>query len=184
VTAQIRYGMASDDKPLRKLTKEKGTAMSSFEKEIYDLSRNAFLKHYFQASLGQMSGILVAYHNTQEMFGLHFFTRERLAEFICGSPAFMEDVYHCSLGAMEFIIEHILNDFGNSSAALMFMIGTRGKDSGTLHVIVEDLSKRNPGLLSLETLRQKYERITLNQNHCDGKVSTEEGNRLLMLHSK
>ena len=45
------------------ITKYRGRH-SSFEREFYDLIRGAFLKYIMQCKIGQMSGALLAYHNT------------------------------------------------------------------------------------------------------------------------
>ena len=44
----------------------------SFEREYWDMVRAAFLKYNFQARIGHMDGIFVAYHNTSEMFGFQY----------------------------------------------------------------------------------------------------------------
>ncbi|KAG5220919.1 mitochondrial protein Pet127-domain-containing protein [Salix suchowensis] len=41
--------------------------LESFEREYYDLIRSAFLKYSFQARIGNMDGVLVAYHNTARL---------------------------------------------------------------------------------------------------------------------
>ncbi|KAF8917073.1 mitochondrial protein Pet127-domain-containing protein [Mucidula mucida] len=45
---------------------------NSFEKEYYDLIRSAFLKYSFQARIGNMDGVFIAYHNTERMFGFQY----------------------------------------------------------------------------------------------------------------
>ncbi|EEB95415.1 hypothetical protein MPER_05620, partial [Moniliophthora perniciosa FA553] len=50
------------------ITKQHGLT-ESFEREYYDLIRSAFLKYSFQARIGNMDGVFVAYHNTARMFG-------------------------------------------------------------------------------------------------------------------
>ena len=42
---------------------------SSYEREFYDLVRGGFNKYIFQMKIGRMDGALVAYHNTQRIFG-------------------------------------------------------------------------------------------------------------------
>jgi hypothetical protein len=79
----------------------------SFEREFYDLMRSALLKYWsvlfalqlmiislishiglalsFQARIGQMDGIFVAYHNTAKMFGFQYLTMADMDERLFGS---------------------------------------------------------------------------------------------------
>ncbi|ODV81345.1 Pet127-domain-containing protein [Suhomyces tanzawaensis NRRL Y-17324] len=53
----------------------------SFEKEYRDLVRTgALLKYSFQARIGQMDGIYVAYHNINSFFGFQYFPLQQLDE--------------------------------------------------------------------------------------------------------
>lgn len=45
---------------------------SSYEREFYDLIRGGFLKYIMQMKIGQMQGAMIAYHNTQKIFGFEF----------------------------------------------------------------------------------------------------------------
>jgi len=44
----------------------------SYELELYDMMRLAFLKYGLQARIGRMDGIFVTYHNTAEVFGFQY----------------------------------------------------------------------------------------------------------------
>lgn len=37
----------------------------SFEREYFDLIRGPFLKYGFQARIGRMAGVFIAYHSTK-----------------------------------------------------------------------------------------------------------------------
>jgi hypothetical protein len=45
---------------------------SSYEREFYDLVRGGFLKYIMQCKIGRMDGALIAYHNTQKIFGFEY----------------------------------------------------------------------------------------------------------------
>ena len=44
----------------------------SYEREYYDMIRNAFLKYSLQVRMGRMDGIFVAYHNVERIFGFQY----------------------------------------------------------------------------------------------------------------
>jgi len=66
---------------------------SSFEREWYDMARSAFLKYSLQCRIGDMAGVFVAYHNTQEIFGCEYISLERMDESTYGSPYRAQQVY-------------------------------------------------------------------------------------------
>jgi hypothetical protein len=51
---------------------------NSFEKEFYDMIRSVFLKYIFQARIGKMDGIFVAYHNTKQLLGFEYVTLKEM----------------------------------------------------------------------------------------------------------
>lgn len=180
-TAQIRYGMVQKGIDLIKLTQSQGTNIGSFEKEMYDMTRNAFLKYYFQACLGEMAGILVAFHNTQEMFGLHYLSKDRMAEYICGSPEFLQKVFLCSLGIQERVLEYILNDTAGLGDDLLTVYCTNPKHPYQMDIFVESLSHRRSDknlLVPYISLLSKYGSEELSTIKRDELVSTEDRRRL------
>ncbi|EJC98163.1 Pet127-domain-containing protein [Fomitiporia mediterranea MF3/22] len=52
--------------------------LHSFDREYYDLIRSAFLKYSFQARIGNMDGIFLAYHNTARIFGFQYVPLEEM----------------------------------------------------------------------------------------------------------
>ncbi|KIY67127.1 Pet127-domain-containing protein [Cylindrobasidium torrendii FP15055 ss-10] len=56
----------------------------SFEREYYDLVRAAFLKYQFQVRIGNMDGIFLAYHNTEEIFGFQYISLAEMDECLMG----------------------------------------------------------------------------------------------------
>lgn len=69
----IRYDRASDaSENTYQIWKQNGQ-FESFEREYQDLVRTAgLLKYAFQARIGQMDGIFVAYHNVSTFFGFQY----------------------------------------------------------------------------------------------------------------
>lgn len=57
----------------------------SYEREFYDMCRSALLKYNFQVRIGNMDGIFVAYHNTAEIFGFQYLSREAMDECLFGN---------------------------------------------------------------------------------------------------
>ncbi|AGO11795.1 AaceriADR023Cp [[Ashbya] aceris (nom. inval.)] len=58
----------------------------SYEREISELVRNAMLKYSFQARIGAMDGIFVAYHNISRIFGFQYIPLEEM-DYIIHSSA-------------------------------------------------------------------------------------------------
>lgn len=77
----------------------------SFERELWDMSRGALLKYYFQARIGNMDGIMVAYHSTSTMFGFQYLSREELARRIFSSEEMAEQAFRLSLGLLEKVLD-------------------------------------------------------------------------------
>ncbi|EGG04691.1 uncharacterized protein MELLADRAFT_88654 [Melampsora larici-populina 98AG31] len=79
--------------------------LESFEREYLDLIRSAFLKYQFQARLGQMDGVFVAYHNTQRVFGFEYVPITKMDDALFGSHEEGDKVFKICLGYMERILE-------------------------------------------------------------------------------
>ncbi|KAL6304323.1 mitochondrial protein Pet127-domain-containing protein [Sparassis latifolia] len=84
--------------------------VESFEKEYYDLIRSAFLKYRhvslsaedFQARIGDMDGVFVAFHNTDQIFGFQYIPLEEMDMRLYGdSKAGPRDV-RCTFETREF----------------------------------------------------------------------------------
>ncbi|KAG8883200.1 hypothetical protein FRB97_007022 [Tulasnella sp. 331] len=56
----------------------------SFEREYYDLIRSAMIKYNFQARIGHMDGIFVAYHNTAKIFGFQYLSLSEMDDRLFG----------------------------------------------------------------------------------------------------
>lgn len=77
----------------------------SFERELWDMSRGTLLKYFFQARIGNMDGIMVAYHSTSTMFGFQYLSREELAQRLFSSEEMGEQAFRLSLGLLEKILD-------------------------------------------------------------------------------
>jgi hypothetical protein len=87
----------------------------SFEKEFYDMIRSAFLKYIFQARIGSMSGVFVAYHNTQEMFGFEYVRLEEMEDTIFGSKQLADLTFDTSFRLLEEIFDNVTERFPNET---------------------------------------------------------------------
>lgn len=79
--------------------------VESFEREYFDMIRAAFLKYNFQARIGHMDGIFVAYHTTSTIFGFQYIPLEEMNERLFGGEEMAEQAFRLSLGMMEAVLE-------------------------------------------------------------------------------
>ncbi|KAH9947599.1 mitochondrial protein Pet127-domain-containing protein [Amylocystis lapponica] len=84
---------------------------NSFEKEYYDLIRSAFLKYSFQARIGNMDGVMVAYHNTAKVFGFQYIPLEEMYERLYGHAKAGPRVFEKCVGLLEAIFSEIVTYF-------------------------------------------------------------------------
>ena len=77
----------------------------SFEREYCDLIRSAFLKYSFQARIGAMDGVVVAYHNTARMFGFQYIPLEEMDARLYGAPERGERVFAKCVQVLELLLE-------------------------------------------------------------------------------
>ncbi|KAG1761033.1 mitochondrial protein Pet127-domain-containing protein, partial [Suillus occidentalis] len=112
--------------------------MESFEKEYYDLIRSAFLKYSFQARIGNMDGVFVAYHNTARIFGFQYVSLEEMdARFDnLGAPTRGTRVFEKCVKLLETVMDEIVGVFGERSVKCTFE--TR-EQSSKMNVWVEPL---------------------------------------------
>jgi len=79
----------------------------SFEREYYDLQRSAFLKYMLQARLGRMGGVLIGYHNTARLFGMHYVSIKEMDEALFGHTLWGEWCFNHAIGIMQ---RHLMPD--------------------------------------------------------------------------
>lgn len=83
----------------------------SYEREQYDLIRAAMLRYNFQVRIGDMDGIFVTYHNTQEIFGFQYMSREELDTILYGSSEFGDAAYNHVIQAVAWLVMHICKQY-------------------------------------------------------------------------
>ncbi|KAJ3910627.1 mitochondrial protein Pet127-domain-containing protein [Lentinula edodes] len=112
--------------------------MESFEREYFDLIRSAFLKYQFQARIGNMDGVFVAYHNTARMFGFQYVPLEEMDERLFGSaPGVGDRVFQKCMETLELVSDEIIACFPSQSVKCTFETQDgMGKD---LNIWVEPL---------------------------------------------
>ncbi|KAG8214887.1 hypothetical protein J3R82DRAFT_10058 [Butyriboletus roseoflavus] len=93
--------------------------LESFEKEYYDLIRSAFLKYSFQARIGNMDGVLVAYHNTARIFGFQYVSLEEMEERLYGSGNGMR-VFDKCVSLLERVLSDVVSIYGERSVKCTF----------------------------------------------------------------
>ena len=114
--------------------------MESFEREYYDLIRSAFLKYRyenlnlsnqmnsnlfsFQVRIGNMDGVIVAYHNTARMFWLQYIPLQETDEALFGlnprvGVSYLQKV--CRGFGVHHIRDHAL--FPKPGAAVLYFVG-------------------------------------------------------------
>ncbi|KAJ7640535.1 mitochondrial protein Pet127-domain-containing protein [Mycena rosella] len=95
--------------------------VESFEREYYDLIRSAFLKYGFQVRIGNMDGVIVAYHNTTRMFGFQYISLQEMDERLFSSePGAGDRVFQKCVSLLECITSEIIQCFPNQSVKCTF----------------------------------------------------------------
>lgn len=123
-----------------KLTRLMGPT-NSFEREYYDMSRSAFLRNIFQVRIGEMAGIFVAYHNTQEVFGFEHITLTDMEQCIFQSQRMADLTFDVTLKLLDQILMLATSSF-QATDTLRVMIKTQQQlDSGTsMYIFVEKVA--------------------------------------------
>ncbi|KDR82737.1 hypothetical protein GALMADRAFT_845001 [Galerina marginata CBS 339.88] len=100
----------------------------SFEREYYDLIRSAFLKYTFQVRIGNMDGVMVAYHNTDRIFGFQYISRDEMDERLFGStPGIGDKIFNHSIKLLEAILEEAAKCYPEQSVICGFETRLPGK---------------------------------------------------------
>ncbi|KAF9014572.1 Pet127-domain-containing protein [Hymenopellis radicata] len=109
--------------------------LNSFEKEYYDLIRSAFLKYSFQARIGNMDGVFIAYHNTERMFGFQYASLQEMEQCLYGGGEGLgERIFDKCISTLEAVADRISQCFPEQSVKCTFE--TYEKDNA-MHVWVE-----------------------------------------------
>ncbi|KAJ6584886.1 mitochondrial protein Pet127-domain-containing protein [Mycena capillaripes] len=103
--------------------------VESFEREYYDLIRSAFLKYGFQVRIGNMDGVIVAYHNTARMFGFQYVSLDEMDQRLFGpEPGTGDRVFQKCVGLLECIAPEIVQCFPNQSVKCTFECEENSKE--------------------------------------------------------
>ncbi|GAA5923853.1 hypothetical protein JCM3775_000528 [Rhodotorula graminis] len=105
----------------------------SFEREYYDLIRSAFLKYQFQARIGCMDGIFVAYHSTARFYGFQYVPVSEMDEALFGNSATGDAVFRLALGTLETILHRAKDCYPGESVNATFAVDP---DADVLRVFV------------------------------------------------
>ncbi|GAA5987092.1 hypothetical protein JCM10908_001022 [Rhodotorula pacifica] len=105
----------------------------SFEREYYDLIRSAFLKYQFQARIGGMDGIFVAYHSTTRFFGFQYLPISVMDEALFGTTETGEQVFRLALGTLELVLDEAIKCYPEQSVNVTW---ATDRETGVLRVFV------------------------------------------------
>lgn len=86
---------------------------NSFEREFYDMIRSVFIKYSLQARIGQMHGMFIAYHDTLNIYGFEYVTRNEIDQYVFGAPHIAEKCFVATLGMLEKLCDLLTDRFGS-----------------------------------------------------------------------
>ncbi|GAA6059785.1 hypothetical protein JCM10212_003680 [Sporobolomyces blumeae] len=92
----------------------------SFEREYYDLIRSAFLKYQFQARIGCMDGILVAYHSTARFYGFQYLPISEMDEALFDTHESGDQVFRLCVGMLERLLQRAAACYPGESVSVTF----------------------------------------------------------------
>ncbi|KAF8340535.1 mitochondrial protein Pet127-domain-containing protein [Cantharellus anzutake] len=138
----IRLDLANYEENSSYLIKSMTGQYSSFERELYDLMRSALLKYNFQARIGAMSGIFIAYHNTSQIQGFQYMSLAEMDQRLFGHHRRGDNIFAMCVGLLEHIMKAVLEIFPKQSKRVLF----ETLQSGTVtNVYIEPLEWANQG---------------------------------------
>ncbi|KAI9058392.1 Pet127-domain-containing protein [Trametes sanguinea] len=114
-------------------------ATGSFEKEYYDMIRSAFLEYSFQARIGKMDGVFVAYHNVAQIFGFQYISLHEMDRRLFGREGAGSRVFERCITLMELLYQRIVKCFPRQSVKVTFE-----KRSRVVRAWVEPVVNPNP----------------------------------------
>ncbi|OCH91240.1 Pet127-domain-containing protein [Obba rivulosa] len=119
-TAPIRHHLSEHEVHTEYQIEHTHGPERSFEKEYFDLIRSAFLKYNFQARIGNMDGVLVAFHNTLRIFGFQYIPLEDMDQRLFGSQKAGDRVFEKCLKLLDVISEEIITCFPEQSVKCLW----------------------------------------------------------------
>ncbi|KAH8552785.1 mitochondrial protein Pet127-domain-containing protein [Umbelopsis sp. PMI_123] len=168
------------------LTKQQGM-VESFEREYYDMIRAAFLKYSFQARIGHMDGIFVAYHNTAKVFGFQYISLEEIDSRIFGNSATGNTAFRHTVSLMEKILDTATKQHPDQTLRIS-LHARQSKDESRswLNVFTEvvppDIFEDNSKLVShvLQPYDSLSKYVVQAKSYIDGNLNTGD----IKLHPK
>lgn len=115
---------------------------NSFEREFFDMARSAFLKYAFQAHLGGMDGIFVAYHNVLEIFGFQYLPLAVLDEIIFGGSAGSKQIVSACVHLLDAVISAVHDQYPHGN--LPYRVTFEVKKQNLMNVYVKSESPKVP----------------------------------------
>jgi hypothetical protein len=109
----------------------------SFEREFFDLCRSALLKYNFQVRIGDMDGIMIAFHNTAELFGFQYLTRAEMDEILYGNVVTGDAVFKMILQVYEQVLLAITSEYADNEPVRLTFALT--KDASKLNIFSESV---------------------------------------------
>ncbi|KIM43393.1 hypothetical protein M413DRAFT_444219 [Hebeloma cylindrosporum] len=110
------------------LIKNQHGILESFEREYYDLIRSAFLKYSFQVRIANMDGVMVAYHNTERIFGFQYISLDEMDERLFGPvPGIGNKIFNHCVEILEAVLVEATNCFPDQSVLCAFETRVPGK---------------------------------------------------------
>lgn len=145
----------------------------SYELEIYEMMRNAFMKYGLQAKIGRMDGVIVAYHNTAEIFGFQYIPLEDMERCIYGGMEAADVAFDLSIQMLEKIMDLLTKDpeLSKSGTIKVQVVSEEDSNNGrgnaldlTAAVVVKEGDNNEPDQLGVA----RSFRIVADTFHGDG----------------
>lgn len=111
-------------------------ALNSYERELWDLIRGAFLKYYFQLKIGNMNGAMVVYHSTFETFGFEYFPFADIAQVMFGHMQRADAVFVLGSKVLSFALSKVIEALRGQRFAFI-KLGVLGHVEGKLVLLAE-----------------------------------------------
>ncbi len=116
-------------------------AFKSWEREWYDMVRSTFIKYNFQCRIGQMDGVFIAYHNTQDVLGYQYVSLDEIHDLIYGSTALADLSFSAGLQATNKMLTALISEYDDDDVLLVTL---RTCDESLTDVHVERLPPNRP----------------------------------------
>lgn len=91
------------------------------------------IKYAFQARLGAMNGIFVAYHNTRDIFGFQYISLREMDKILVGNHHMGQRVFQMIMGLMSKILTRLNERFRNKD----FILTVHRPSTGKMTLFVE-----------------------------------------------